>query len=47
VTRRRCDHPRELRFHGPWAIEILSKAHRKRPVAEALKLAAESALTVL
>ncbi|WP_319450820.1 MULTISPECIES: sugar phosphate isomerase/epimerase family protein [unclassified Mycobacterium] len=38
---------RELGFHGPWGIEILSKTHRKRPVAEALKLAAESALTVL
>jgi sugar phosphate isomerase/epimerase len=38
---------RELGFDGPWGIEILSKAHRKLPVAQALKLAAESALTVL
>jgi sugar phosphate isomerase/epimerase len=38
---------RELGFNGPWGIEILSKTHRKLPVADALKLAAESALTVL
>ena len=37
----------ELGFDGPWGIEILSKTYRKLPVAEALKLAAESALTVL
>jgi sugar phosphate isomerase/epimerase len=37
----------ELGFNGPWGIEILSKTHRKLPVAEALKLAAKSALTVL
>lgn len=38
---------RDRGFDGPWGIEILSKAHRRLPVADALKLAAESTLTVL
>ena len=38
---------RELGFDGPWGVEILSESFRKLPVGEALKLAAESALTVL
>jgi hypothetical protein len=32
---------------GPWGVEILSTAYRALPVGDALKLAAESALTVL
>ncbi len=38
---------RELGFHGPWGVEILSMTYRALPVNEALKLAADSALTVL
>jgi sugar phosphate isomerase/epimerase len=40
---------RDLGFDGPWAwgVEILSTSYRALPVAQALKLAAESALTVL
>jgi sugar phosphate isomerase/epimerase len=38
---------RDLGFDGPWGVEILSTAYRSLPVADALKLAAESALTVL
>jgi sugar phosphate isomerase/epimerase len=38
---------RECGFDGPWGVEILSRAHRKLPVADALKLAADSTLTVL
>jgi sugar phosphate isomerase/epimerase len=38
---------RDLGFDGPWGVEILSTSYRKHPVAEALKLAAESALAVL
>ncbi|CAN5284218.1 sugar phosphate isomerase/epimerase [soil metagenome] len=38
---------RELGFHGPWGVEILSSSFRRLPVDEALKLAADSALTVL
>jgi hypothetical protein len=34
-------------FDGPWGVEILSKSFRALPVADALKLAAESTLTVL
>ena len=34
-------------FDGPWGVEILSSSFRKLPVREAVKLAAESALTVL
>jgi sugar phosphate isomerase/epimerase len=38
---------RELGFDGPWGVEILSTSFRTLPVDQALKLAAESALTVL
>ena len=38
---------RSLGFDGPWGVEILSTSHRTLPVADALKLAAESAFTVL
>jgi sugar phosphate isomerase/epimerase len=38
---------RDTGFDGPWGIEILSESFRALPVREALKLAAESALTVL
>ncbi|MGW0160605.1 sugar phosphate isomerase/epimerase family protein [Mycobacterium sp. NPDC003323] len=38
---------RYFEFRGPWGVEILSDAFRELPVAEALKLAADSALTVL
>jgi sugar phosphate isomerase/epimerase len=38
---------RDLGFDGPWGVEILSTSYRALPVAQALKLAAESALTVL
>jgi sugar phosphate isomerase/epimerase len=38
---------RELGFDGPWGVEILSTSYRALPVGQALKLAAESALTVL
>jgi sugar phosphate isomerase/epimerase len=34
-------------FDGPWGVEILSSSFRRLPVAQAVKLAAESALTVL
>ena len=38
---------RDLGFDGPWGVEILSTSYRALPVRQALKLAAESALTVL
>jgi sugar phosphate isomerase/epimerase len=38
---------RDLGFDGPWGVEILSTSYRALPVAQALKVAAESALTVL
>jgi sugar phosphate isomerase/epimerase len=38
---------RDKGFDGPWGVEILSATFRKLPVAQAVKLAAESALTVL
>ena len=38
---------REKGFDGPWGVEILSSSFRRLPVTQALKLAAESALTVL
>ena len=34
-------------FDGPWGVEILSSSFRKLPVREALKLAADSARSVL
>jgi sugar phosphate isomerase/epimerase len=36
-----------LGFDGPWGVEILSSSFRRLPVAQAVKMAAESALTVL
>jgi sugar phosphate isomerase/epimerase len=38
---------RGLGFDGPWGVEILSSSFRRLPVAQAVKMAAESALTVL
>ncbi len=38
---------RDLGFDGPWGVEILSSSFRRLPVAQAVKMAAESALTVL
>ncbi len=38
---------RDKGFDGPWGVEILSTSHRQLPVGQAVKLAAESALTVL
>jgi len=38
---------RDLGFDGPWGVEILSASYRALPVAQALKLAAASTLTVL
>jgi sugar phosphate isomerase/epimerase len=38
---------RDCGFDGPWGVEILSRAHRKLPVAEALRQAAGSMLAVL
>lgn len=38
---------RNLGFEGPWGVEILSAAHRALPVGQAVRLAAESALSVL
>jgi sugar phosphate isomerase/epimerase len=38
---------RDKGFDGPWGVEILSSSFRQLPVAQAVKLAAESALTVL
>lgn len=37
---------RDKGFDGPWGVEILSSAFRRLPVAQAVKLAAQSALTV-
>ena len=34
-------------FDGPWGVEILSTSFRQLPVEQAVKLAADSALTVL
>ena len=38
---------RDKGFDGPWGVEILSSSFRRLPVAQAVKLAAESALAVL
>lgn len=38
---------RDLEFDGPWGVEILSTSFRALPVDRALRLAADSALTVL
>jgi sugar phosphate isomerase/epimerase len=38
---------RDKGFDGPWGVEILSSSFRSLPVAEAVKLAAESARRVL
>ncbi|CDO05956.1 sugar phosphate isomerase/epimerase [Mycolicibacterium cosmeticum] len=38
---------RDLGFDGPWGVEILSESFRALPVREALKLAADSAYSVL
>jgi sugar phosphate isomerase/epimerase len=38
---------RDKGFDGPWGVEILSSSFRRLPVAEAVKLAADSALMVL
>jgi sugar phosphate isomerase/epimerase len=38
---------RDKGFEGPWGVEILSSSFRRLPVAQAVKLAADSALTVL
>jgi sugar phosphate isomerase/epimerase len=38
---------REIGFNGPWGVEILSTSFRALPVGQALKLAADSALSVL
>jgi sugar phosphate isomerase/epimerase len=35
---------RDAGFDGPWGVEILSAAHRQRPLLEALTLARDSAL---
>jgi sugar phosphate isomerase/epimerase len=37
---------RRIGFDGPWGVEILSSAYRVLPVDQALKIAAESALSV-
>ena len=39
--------PRNKGFDGPWGVEILSTSFRVLPVEQAVKLAADSALTVL
>ena len=38
---------RELGFNGPWGVEILSNAHRRLPLIEALTVARDSALRTL
>lgn len=38
---------RDVGFDGPWGVEILSATFRTLPVREALKLAADSAVSVL
>jgi sugar phosphate isomerase/epimerase len=38
---------RDKGFDGPWGVEILSSSFRRLPVAQAVKLAAESTLSVL
>jgi sugar phosphate isomerase/epimerase len=38
---------RDLGYTGPWGVEILSRSFRALPVGHALKLAADSALTLL
>ena len=38
---------RDKGFDGPWGVEILSTSFRQLPVEQAVKLAADSALTVL
>ena len=38
---------RDKGFDGPWGVEILSSSFRQLPVAQAVKLAAESTLAVL
>jgi sugar phosphate isomerase/epimerase len=35
---------REVRFDGPWGVEILSAEHRQRPLIDALTVARDSAL---
>jgi sugar phosphate isomerase/epimerase len=37
----------DLGFDGPWGVEILSTSYRALPAGDALKLAADSASTVL
>jgi sugar phosphate isomerase/epimerase len=37
----------DLGFGGPWGVEILSTSYRALPVGDALKLAADSASTIL
>jgi sugar phosphate isomerase/epimerase len=38
---------RDKGFDGPWGVEILSSSFRTLPVTQAVKMAAESALTML
>ena len=38
---------RDKGFEGPWGVEILSSSFRQLPVTQAVKLAADSAWTVL
>jgi sugar phosphate isomerase/epimerase len=38
---------RDKGFDGPWGVEILSESFRRLPVADALRQAADTALTVL
>lgn len=38
---------RGLGFHGPWGVEILSEAHRRRPVGEAVSDAYRSARSLV
>jgi sugar phosphate isomerase/epimerase len=38
---------RDKGFDGPWGVEILSTSFRTLPVPQAVKVAAESALTML
>ena len=38
---------RDKGFDGPWGVEILSTSFRQLPADQAVKLAADSALTVL
>lgn len=36
---------RGIGFDGPWGVEILSEAHRRRPLTEALRVARDTALS--